>query len=110
MAIGMSQGGGILSTPSVPGLGQDEWALLSGANPGDPLIGGYVGRPGFGTPVPHVSTNPNNNTAIAQGAPTAKHWSGAFDFKNNPISWIMLGALVLWASHTKAGGLVKRKL
>ncbi len=101
MAIGMSgsQRGGVIGVPDVPGLGEDQWAIMSGANPSNPLIAGYAGSPGYGTGQRKISTSPNPMATLSTGAPMSKHWSGVFDLKNNPSGWVLLLALGYWAMH-----------
>jgi len=92
MAYGQapSSTGGVMGFPSVPGLGQDEWAAMSGMNPGNPLAGGYPGSAGYGTGQRKIATAPNATAAIAAGTPGTQSWSGLFNLGSNPLGWILL--------------------
>ena len=99
--LGTSGNGGVMSVPEVPGLGDDQWAAMSGMHPGHPLVGGYSGSPAFGQP--RVSTIPNQPAAIASGNPSYQHWSQLFNLKNNPIGWVLILLLVYLAMHHFSG-------
>lgn len=92
MAFGMSgsASGGVMGSPSVPGQGLDQWALMSGMSPGSPLAGGYAGSPGFQGGQRKIATSANQTAAIAAGAPGTQHWSQLFNLGNNPIGWILI--------------------
>lgn len=99
-----------MSIPAVPGLGDDQWALMSGISPGHPLVGGYVGSPGYGTLRPRVASIPNQGAAIASGNPSYQHWSQLFNLKHNPIGWVLILLLAYLAMHhfSAAGSLSAR--
>jgi hypothetical protein len=101
MAIGLdtSGNGGVMSVPQVPGLGDDQWAQMSGMSPAHPLIGGYAGSAGYGTGQRRISTIPNQGAAIASGNPSYQHWSQLFNLKNNPIGWVLILILAYYAMH-----------
>jgi hypothetical protein len=96
MAYGLSPSanGGVMSSPSVPGLGQDQWAMMSGANPSNALIGGYAGSPGYLGGQRKIATSPNATAAVAAGQPGTQSWSQLFNLKGNPIGWILILLLV----------------
>jgi hypothetical protein len=101
MALGTdtSASGGAIGASRFPSVGDDEWSLMSGISPTSPLVGGTPGTPGYGdTAFANVVTTPNTAAAIAQGT-ARNHWSGAFNFRSNPLSWLLLIALALWAGH-----------
>lgn len=99
MATGMntSYNGGVAATPSVPGLGEDQWAQLSGAHPASPLITGYTGGPGYGQT--RIASGPNVMAARANGTPGGGHWTQLFDLQGNPLGWILLMILAYMALH-----------
>jgi hypothetical protein len=105
MGIGLdtSATGGVMSVPQVPGLGDDQWAAMSGMHPGHPLVGGYAGSPGFGTTRARVASIPNQPAAIASGNPSYQHWSQLFNLKNNPIGWVLILLLAYLAMHHFSG-------
>ena len=101
MALGTdtSASGGTIDATRYPAFGDDLWSAMSGVSPSSGLVGGTPGAAGYGvTGFANVSTSPNAAAAIQQGT-ARKHWSGAFNFKSNPLSWLLLIVLVLWAGH-----------
>jgi hypothetical protein len=92
-----SYGGGVAATPSVPGLGEDQWAAISGANPASPLITGHFGSPGYGQT--RIASAPNVQAARANGTPGGGHWTQLFDLSGNPLGWILLMFLAFMAIH-----------
>ena len=100
MALGTdtSSSGGAIDIGS--GIaGDDMWAAMSGISAASPLVGGTPGVAGYGvTGFANVATSPSPTAALAAGT-ARRHWSGAFDLKNNPLSWLLLVCLVLWAGY-----------
>ncbi len=95
---GVGQSGGVFEWPAVPELGYDTWAEMSGMQPGHPLVGGVAGTPGYGGGQRQVAIAQANPTAgVASGAPARSHWSELFNFKGNPIGWVLLMALGYYA-------------
>lgn len=102
MAFGTdtSASGGVVSFGNSTAA-DDLWAALSGIDPSSPLVGGSVGAPRYGQTgagMEAIVTQPSKTAAQVSGT-ARKHWSGAFDFKNNPLSWLLLLCLILWAGH-----------
>lgn len=101
MALGTdtSASGGTIDATRYPTYADDLWSAMSGISPTSGLVGGTPGTAGYGvTGFANVASSPNPTAAQVQG--TSKgHWSGAFDLKNNPLSWLLLILLVLWAAH-----------
>lgn len=98
MAFGLdtSGNGGVMSSPVIPGLGDDQWAAMSGMHPGNALAG-YGGQR-------RISTVPNQPAAIAGGNPSFGHWSQLFNLKSNPTGWVLILALCYLALHVQLGG------
>lgn len=99
MATGLSTSynGGVAATSSIPGLGEDQWALISGAHPANPLITGSIGGTGYGQT--RIASSPNPMAARANGTPGQGHWTQLFDLKGNPLGWILLLLLAFGAIH-----------
>ena len=99
MATGMNSAynGGVAATPSVPGLGEDQWAITSNAHPASPLITGTFGSPGYGQT--RIASAPNVGAARANGTPGGGHWTQLFDLGGNPLGWILLMILAYMAIH-----------
>lgn len=95
--LGTSYNGGVAATPSIPGLGDDQWAQMSGAHPASPLITGTFGSPGYGQT--RIASAPNPGAAAANGTPGQGHWSQLFDLTNNPLGWVLILILAFMALH-----------
>src|ERR1700761_9614007 len=87
---GPASTGGVMGSPSVSGLGQDQWAMMSGMSPATALPGGYPGNPGYNSTQRKISTAPNSMAATAAGAPGTQNWSQLFNLGGNPLGWILL--------------------
>lgn len=98
MAYGLSDVAGVFALPPEPALGYYEWAELSGMDAGHPLVGGYSGEPGYGRLSGRVALGmADPTTAAAAGAPPAAHWSQLFNFRGNPIGWVLIFMLLYYA-------------
>lgn len=107
MAEGLGQGGAVFEWPVVTSAGYEDWAGMSGIDPGHALVGGSAGSPGYGAGQRQVAVaSPDPTGGVAAGSPMRANWTEAFNLKGNPISWVLIFAVLylgLMHIHVKAG-------
>ncbi|HET8978549.1 MAG TPA: hypothetical protein VFN87_10340 [Solirubrobacteraceae bacterium] len=99
----------MFAVPDVPDVGYQDWATMTGMQPGHPLVGGTAGSPGYGAGQRQVAVSDPGSAALGQvaaGSPARANWSEVFNLKGNPIGWVLIAALVylgLMHIHVRAG-------
>ena len=112
MAFGLdSDVAGVFAVPNDQDVGYDDWATMSGMQPGHPLVGGYSGSPGYGGGQRQVAVADGSSTAglaqVAAGSPARQNWTELFNLKGNPVGWVCIFAILylgLMHIHVRAGG------
>lgn len=112
MATGQTEGGGVVSVPDVRGIGDAEWASVSGMRPTNPLVGGP--RAGGLGPFdvdhggPRIVTTPEAQQGPAAGGAllatpdgagagvaVLDDWRDLFNFRGSPMPWLLLLTLLM---------------
>jgi hypothetical protein len=112
MAFGSdTQAGGLWDAPDVADQGYQDWASMSGMQPGHPLVGGTAGTAGYGGGQRQVAVASQDPTAAAvNAAAAAPNWRQLFNLKGNPISWVAIASIAyLGLSHLSARGQLGRR-
>ena len=113
MATGLGQDAGVFAPPPVEDVGYQDWASLTGMQPGHPLVGGTAGSPGYGGGQRQVAVADSSQAAMGQvavGSPATQNWTQLFNLRGNPIGWVLIAALAYLALghlHVRAGAGVK---
>lgn len=107
MAYGLADVGGVMDRPVTDSdVGFEDWGTMSGISPAHPLVGGSAGQPGYGSYATRQVAIAAPAATLTAGQPARAHWSELFNFKGNPIGWVLIAAILylgLMHIHVRAG-------
>ena len=113
MAFGVADTVGVMDRPVTDSaVGVADWATMSGADPAHPLVGGTAGRPGYGSTATRVVAVGAPGTQPAAATAARSNWAELFNFRGNPLGWVLVAALAYLALthiHVRAGASAKVK-